>query len=80
MAVINRSLGNDTQKKAINFAFAADIAFGHSGLLTIIPFPCSLDLITYTAAGGSTVGLQKVAGCFVVQPVQDAISYLNALA
>ena len=63
--------------------------FGTSGFVSggvSLPTGSSLmylmanDLITYTAGGGSTVGLQKVAGCFVVQPVQDSISYLNALA
>lgn len=48
MAINNRSLGNDLQKNVINFDFAADLAHGHSGLLFIVPYNCTINSMQFS--------------------------------
>ena len=63
--------------------------FGTSGVFSLgvsLPAGSSLmyltanDLVTYSCGGGVTSAIQKLSGCFIIQPVQNAIVYLNGLS
>ena len=63
--------------------------FGTSGVFSLgvsLPIGSSLmylatnDILTYQSGGGVTSGIQKLSGCFIMQPVQNAIVFLNGLS
>ena len=49
MAINQRSLGSDIQKRCLDFRFEVDIGHGHSGVIALIPFPCQVNAIQMTS-------------------------------